>query len=230
MAGCEPESGRPMPHSRQRLVSNQLSFRHQCCNLEILPLAEHEDLSDAAGLVDSPAACLNFSCHEHRNLVGTVITPGILVQRKHQIVAAAAEDAIALVGCIAPAFLRVGRLGMNLIGNRFIEVKLGSKFVAHFGAWVSANLVMQVHGPSLIPTRIDGLKLDGTLPVCHLIPTQEFPPTRVAGAAGILANIRIRTERVAMSDVYSGSAQRSTGIVCDLKHVKRQTERYTGAD
>src|SRR5437762_11584998 len=107
---------------------------------------------------------------------------------------------------------------MDLICNRLIKEKLRGKFVAHLGTGVRANLIMQVHGPSLIPTRINGLKLHPSLPVGHLITTQEFPATRVPRVARVVSHVGVRTKRVAVPDVHDSTRKGRTGSSCDLIH------------
>src|SRR5439155_20978271 len=122
-------------------------------------------------------------------------------------------DAVAPIRKRAPSFLHVWVLRReDEVVQGVVEEELRRELVACLALRVGPNLEVDVHGPPLVPTRINRGELDVSVLVGHLVATQELP-TDAATPHKVVPHVRVHARRVTVPDVYLGALERSAGAV-----------------
>ena len=139
---------------------------------------------------------------------------------EYQLLSSATEDEIRVVRRAAASPAVVGGLLLNLIGDRFIEVKLRSELLSTPGVGTGAYFEVDVDGSSHIQARIDRQELDDSVCVRRLISAEKFLACCIEPSIHV-ANARVNTESVTLPNVNDGAADRLAGAAVNAGNLKR---------
>ena len=79
-------------------------------------------------------------------------------QNQGELVAAVAEDRVAIIAHAALTFAGVGLMSEDLIRDEVVEVELRGELIARTRSRVPPNFEVDMDRPALVPARVDGSK------------------------------------------------------------------------
>ena len=94
---------------------------------------------------------------------------------------------------------------MNFIRNGFIEIELRNELMRVTRSGISADLEVNVDGPTFVPTRINREEFGNPVRIRYLVAAQKLFTPRIESSVDV-PNIGIGAERVAVPYIDHGAA------------------------